>query len=111
MEEDLYEAIVSELQRGYKRDGFWAKAIANGNGNEDKAKSLYIKYRIQSIIDENNITEILAKEENSRKESKVKSDNMAKEAEQKAKVVAEKKRIEQLKKNLRRTGGKYIEDK
>ena len=29
-----------------------AKAIANSNGDENKAKSLYITYRVQSITDE-----------------------------------------------------------
>ena len=51
-EEKLYEAVVQELEKGLRRDGLWAKALANSNGNEEKVKALYIQYRIQSIKDE-----------------------------------------------------------
>ncbi len=32
--------------------GLWAKALADSECSEEKAKSLYIKYRVQSIKDE-----------------------------------------------------------
>ncbi|MDB4044497.1 hypothetical protein N9470_03330 [Emcibacteraceae bacterium] len=31
--------------------GLWAKATAYAEGNEDKTKALYIKYRVQFLID------------------------------------------------------------
>jgi hypothetical protein len=52
IEEQLYEQVVVELADGVKRQGLWAKAIADSDGHEEKAKSLYIKYRVQSIKDE-----------------------------------------------------------
>lgn len=52
IEEQLYEQVVVELADGVKRQGLWAKAIADSEGHEDKAKSLYIKYRVQSMKDE-----------------------------------------------------------
>ena len=52
IEEQLYEQVVIELSDGKKRHGLWAKAIADSEGSEEKAKSLYIKYRVQSIKDE-----------------------------------------------------------
>lgn len=52
IEEQLYEQVVIELSEGNKRQGLWAKAIADSEGNEGKAQSLYIKYRVQSIKDE-----------------------------------------------------------
>jgi hypothetical protein len=55
VEEQLYEAVYQELEGGVRRGGLWAKAIADSNGNEQLAKSLYIKYRVQSIIDEDQV--------------------------------------------------------
>ena len=56
VEEQLYEQVATELRNGIKRDGLWLKSLEKSNGNEVKAKSIYIKYRIQSLIDEANIT-------------------------------------------------------
>lgn len=52
LEESLYLQVVEELAAGHRRDGLWAKAIVNTDGDEQKAKALYIKYRVQSILDE-----------------------------------------------------------
>jgi len=62
IEEQLFEQVLVELKNGQKRDGLWAKALANGDGLEEKAKSLYIHYRVQSIKDEMEISGILAEE-------------------------------------------------
>ena len=55
-EEKLYEQVLLELSTGHKRNGLWAKAIADCNGAEEKAESLYIRYRVQSMKDEIEIT-------------------------------------------------------
>ena len=52
LEEKVYEQVVQELAQGFRRDGLWAKAMAEGNGSEERAKSIYIKLRVQSIKDE-----------------------------------------------------------
>ena len=52
IEESLYLQVAEELAAGHRRDGLWAKAIVNTDGDEQKAKALYIKYRVQSILDE-----------------------------------------------------------
>jgi len=52
IEEALYEQVAKEIENGIKRSGLWAKAIATSEGNESKAKALYIGYRVQSLIDE-----------------------------------------------------------
>ncbi len=62
LEEKLYEKVVEELATGHKRNGLWAKAIANSNGVEEKAKALYIQYRVQSIKDEEEIFSAIAEE-------------------------------------------------
>ena len=51
-DERLYEVVAQELDRGERRPGLWAKATADSDGSEDKAGSLYIKYRVQSLKDE-----------------------------------------------------------
>ncbi|WP_228263641.1 flagellar basal body-associated FliL family protein [Aliarcobacter cibarius] len=50
----LYEYVIDELEETSLIKGLWAKAIAHSEGNNDKAKSLYIQYRVQSIKDEFN---------------------------------------------------------
>lgn len=52
IEERLYEQVALELQEGNKRAGIWAKALANSNGSEVKAQSLYIQYHVQALKDE-----------------------------------------------------------
>ena len=63
LEEKLYEQVAQELNDGKRREGIWAKAIANSNGSDDKAKSLYIKYHVQAIKDESIVTSKLYEEQ------------------------------------------------
>ena len=62
LEEQLYEQVALELTRGQKRDGLWAKALADSNGIAEKAKALYIQYRVQSIKDEIEISKAVEEE-------------------------------------------------
>jgi hypothetical protein len=55
-EEQLYEAALTELNALEMRGGLWAKALADGAGDEQKARGLYLKYRVQSMIDEAEVT-------------------------------------------------------
>jgi len=50
-EELLYKHVLEEMEAGIIRDGLFAKALANSSGDEDKAKSLYMKYRVRSVKD------------------------------------------------------------
>lgn len=52
VEEQIYAQVVDELSKGQRRDGLWAKALSDSDGDETRAKALYIKYRVQSIVDE-----------------------------------------------------------
>ena len=67
IEEQLYEQVVNELASGQRRNGLWAKAIANSNGQDEKAKALYIQYRVQSLKDE---YEILHRENEAKEPSR-----------------------------------------
>ncbi|MEY8241885.1 MAG: hypothetical protein RPT25_16175 [Cycloclasticus sp.] len=52
IEERLYEEALAEIESGKLRVGLWAKALANSSGDEGKSRGLYLKYRVQSMIDE-----------------------------------------------------------
>jgi len=51
-DELLYEYVIDEMEESKPIKGLWAKAMAHSDGNNDKANSLYMKYRVQSIKDE-----------------------------------------------------------
>lgn len=54
-EEKLYEVVAIELSNDNVNIGLWTKAVADAEGDDNKVKSLYIKYRVQSLIDEVNL--------------------------------------------------------
>lgn len=60
VEEQLYEQVAIELAQGYRREGLWTKALADGHGDESKAKGLYIKYRVRSLSDDAEIVAALS---------------------------------------------------
>ena len=51
-EEALYKRVLDEMDSGKTRTGIMAKALADSLGDTAKAQSLYIKYRMQTIADE-----------------------------------------------------------
>ena len=62
-EEALYSQAMNEIESGSINKGVYAKALADSEGNEDKARSLYLKYRVQSIVDKRVIDDIREAEE------------------------------------------------
>jgi len=51
-EEKLYEVALEEVEVGEVRKGLYAKAVAKADGNKEKANGIYLKLRVQSIIDD-----------------------------------------------------------
>jgi hypothetical protein len=51
-EEALYKQVLDEVESGVMRKGIYAKALADSSGDGGKAQSLYIKYRVQSLVDD-----------------------------------------------------------
>lgn len=47
----LYEFVLDEIEAGIKVRGLYAKAMANSDGDMNKANSIYMKYRVQDIKD------------------------------------------------------------
>ncbi len=78
-EEKIYAQVLEELREGVRRDGLWAKAISDSGAQEEMAKSLYIRYRVQSIIDEIEISSKIQKIE-AEKAAKILKAEAAREA-------------------------------
>ena len=67
-DEVLYEFVMDEMeQESELTKGLWAKALAHAEGNDSKAKALYMQYRVQAIKDQLSALQIdlsdLSKEE------------------------------------------------
>lgn len=90
-EEKLYEQVLIEMDNGNIRAGLWAKSLANGAGNEEKAKGLYIKYRVQSIRDELIVIDEYLEIEGKKKAALYHTQNNSKKIETNTKVQPTKK--------------------
>lgn len=51
LEEKIYEEVAQEIAEGKLKAGLWAKALAQTDGDEQQARSTYIRLRFQNIID------------------------------------------------------------
>lgn len=59
-EEQLYEFAAEEIAANNIRPGLWAKAIAEADGDDAKAKARYIKLRIETMKAEADLTNYAA---------------------------------------------------
>ena len=50
-EEEIYELISDEIGNGNTKKGLWTKAFSEAEGDENKAKAVYIKYRFDQMND------------------------------------------------------------
>lgn len=48
-EESYWAAAMAEVESGQRRPGVWAKAFAEADGDEAKAKAAYLKVRVQQM--------------------------------------------------------------
>lgn len=48
-EDEIYEQALTEIEEDKKVKSTWAKALAQSEGNKDKAESLYINMRVHDI--------------------------------------------------------------
>ena len=51
-EEKLYEVALEEVENNEIRKGLYAKAISKAEGDKEKADGIYLKLRVQSIMDD-----------------------------------------------------------
>jgi len=71
-EEKIYEKVYEEVASGTKREGLWFKALSESGGEETKAKALYVKLRVRSLIDELIVTEQIHQDEYKAQQDKYK---------------------------------------
>ena len=101
IEEEFYELAYKEIESGNLKKGLWAKAFSETEGDENKTKALYIKYRFEQIKESHK--EIDEKEEeveidsNLIPEKKVKEHSRLKE---KNEVLPEEQRKENVKESV-----------
>lgn len=50
-EDEIYEKVMLEIEEDNKVKSTWARALAQSDGDKDKAESLYIKLRFNEIKD------------------------------------------------------------
>lgn len=48
----LYEEVAKELQAKAMIPGVWARAFADADGVVERARALYIKYRVEQLAQE-----------------------------------------------------------
>jgi len=51
-DEALHAEALREVEAGIRRDGLWAKALAQAQMRQDDAQALYLAFRVQSLRDE-----------------------------------------------------------
>ena len=79
IEEEFYELAYEEIESGNLKKGLWAKAFSEAEGDENKAKALYIKYRFDQIKEGHK--EIEQEEEEVKIDSKLESEKKIIETE------------------------------
>ena len=107
-EEKLYAEVMREIKTGKLRDGLWAKAMAESDFDEKKAKAKYVKLRVQSLQDEIRIhNSILNKSSPVRK--KVKVDDLEKELREEEEIDNEEDEIRKLALIITKSSPTYYE--
>ena len=51
-DECFYEQVAEELKNEFKKEGLWLKALTKCGGNLEKTKYIYIKWRVEQLMDE-----------------------------------------------------------
>ena len=62
-EEKLYEVALEEVESGEIRKGLYAKALSKADGDKEKADGIYLKLRVQSILDDIESEQINSRED------------------------------------------------
>ena len=55
-DEAIHAAAMKEITSGHRRDGLWTKAIIESNGDEHKAKIVYLRLLVIAIRDDMYLT-------------------------------------------------------
>lgn len=55
-DERLHELALREMQSGERRDGLWAKALIEGQGDEGRAQAIYLRLLVTALQDEHYVS-------------------------------------------------------
>jgi aminopeptidase N len=84
-EDPFYDAVAAEIQQGHLKPGLWTKAFAKANGDQTKARVIYIRERVTQLQQE--ALEAIRSQQESQRRSK--------EQQEAQEQIAERKRIEE----------------
>jgi len=68
----LYEIVADEVNREDWVKGIYAKAFSDAEGNEEKARALYMRYRVKDIARDAKMVQLVADEYTQRRSKKTK---------------------------------------
>ena len=51
-DEPFYDVVATEIQQGHLKPGLWTKAFADANGDQTKARVIYIRQRVVQLQNE-----------------------------------------------------------
>jgi len=102
-ENELYEVVTKEVMQEQVVAGIWGRAFSDVEGDMDKAKALYIKYRVQDLKDRAVMSQVQteqAREEAERKRAEKKRKKAEAEGTKRAKEARRAERPLKILKNL-----------
>lgn len=73
-EDKIYEQVMLEIEEDKKVKSTWAKALAQSEGDKNKAEALYIKSRVETIQNEQNKILKLKEEQEQERQRKIAQD-------------------------------------
>ncbi|MGJ0309688.1 hypothetical protein [Aliarcobacter cryaerophilus] len=88
-EDELYEEVMIEIEEDRKIKSTWAKALSQSDGDKDKAESLYIKLRVDFLIQEKKEQIELEKKRIKEQEFILKQEQEQKKLEEEQKILQE----------------------
>jgi len=56
-EEQAWAKALNEYESPSRRQGLWAKSFSESNGDETLAKAMYLKWRMQQLLEKNDLSE------------------------------------------------------
>ena len=62
-DEHVYEQVAAELEAGNRKEGLWLKAETEADGDAAKTKSLYVKWRVEQLLEKEGKQRVGAKED------------------------------------------------
>lgn len=51
-ETQLFEYVMNEINQNDRKEGIWGQALVASEGDQEKARALYIKLRVEALKDE-----------------------------------------------------------